>query len=75
MNKRQIARRATSDTHKKLMLAYHRARGGDRLRRWKELRDFMTSALVPTEAAPPHDHDGVRDSAASVAVASAPARR
>lgn len=46
MTKRQIARRATSATHKKLMLAYQRARGGERTAAWKKLRDFMTGELA-----------------------------
>lgn len=45
MTKRQIARRAVNGHHKRLMLNYQRARGGERTRRWKELRDFVTAEL------------------------------
>lgn len=45
MNKRQIARRAFTPEHKRLMLAYHRARGGDRLRRLRELKAWVAEQL------------------------------
>lgn len=45
MNKRQIYRRAFNAEHRRLMLAYHRARGGDRLRRLKELKAYVTAEL------------------------------
>ncbi len=45
MNKRQIIRRSFDQEHKALMLAYHRARGGDKLRRLKELKAYMVARL------------------------------
>ena len=45
MNRCQIARRAFDAEHKRLMLAYHRARGGDRLRRLRELQAYVTARL------------------------------
>ncbi len=45
MNKRQIARRAHDEAHKKLMLAYHRARGGEKLRALAALKAYVTERL------------------------------
>lgn len=45
MTKRQISTRAISPEHKRLMLAYRNARGGDRTKTLKALQDFMTAAL------------------------------
>lgn len=45
MNKRQIARRAFSPEHKRLMLAYQRARGGDKTRTLKALQGYVAAAL------------------------------
>lgn len=45
MTKRQIAARAISPEHKKLMLAYRNAAGGHRTKARKALQDFMTAAL------------------------------
>jgi hypothetical protein len=45
MTRRQIARRAFSAEHRTLMLKYHRARGGDRLRRLRELKAYVVAQL------------------------------
>lgn len=45
MTRRMIARRAFDATHGKLMLEYHRARGGDRIRKLRALQDYVTGSL------------------------------
>lgn len=45
MTKRQITRRAMSAEHKRLMLAYARARGGERMTAWRKLRDYVAAQL------------------------------
>lgn len=45
MTRKQISRRATSEEHRKLMLAYARARGGERQATWRKLRDFVAAQL------------------------------
>jgi hypothetical protein len=44
-NKRQVARRAFDPEHRKLMDAYRTARGGEKLRRLKLLKDYVTNRL------------------------------
>jgi hypothetical protein len=50
-NKRQVARRAFDPEHRRLMLAYARARGGDRLRRLRELQQWMVAQLKEAASA------------------------
>ena len=45
MTKRMISARAFDPEHKKLMLAYQRARGGDRLRALAALKNYVTGRL------------------------------
>jgi hypothetical protein len=45
MTRRQLTRRAIDPQHKRLMMAAHNARGGDKSRAQKKLRDYMTSLL------------------------------
>ncbi len=45
MNKRQIARRAFDADHKALMLAYQRARGGEKLKALAKLKQYVTARL------------------------------
>ena len=45
MNRRQIARRSFDELHKRLMLDYQRARGGDKLRKLAALRAYMLGRL------------------------------
>lgn len=45
MNKRQIARRAHDAEHKRLMLAYRNARGGEKLKALGRLKDYVLGRL------------------------------
>ena len=45
MTRRRIYRLALNADHLRLMLAYHDAPKGERLRRLRELRSYMTSRL------------------------------
>lgn len=45
MTRRQISRRACDAEHRRLMLAYRNARGGERTKAWRRLRDYVTAAL------------------------------
>lgn len=45
MTRRQIAARAFDPEHKRLMLAYRNARGGDKTRAWKALQAYVTANL------------------------------
>ncbi len=45
LNKRQVARRAFDPDHKALMLAYSRARGGERLKALAALKAYVTKRL------------------------------
>ncbi len=45
MNKRQRARRAFNAEHRKLLDAYHTARGGDRLKALAKLKAYVTERL------------------------------
>lgn len=51
MTRRQIALRAFDPEHKRLMLAYRHARGGERTKAWKALCDYVTGLLPKPEAA------------------------
>jgi hypothetical protein len=52
MNKRQRARRAFCPEHRKLLDAYWTARGGDKLRRLRELQQWVTADLVRSLRSP-----------------------
>jgi hypothetical protein len=52
MNKRQRARRAFSPEHRKLLDAYWTARGGDKLRRLRELKNWVTADLARSLRSP-----------------------
>ncbi len=45
MTKNMIARRAFEAQHKALMLAYKRARGGEKLRALAKLKSYVTARL------------------------------
>ena len=45
MTRRMIAARAIDAEHRRLMLAYRAARGGERTRAWRRLRDYVASLL------------------------------
>ncbi len=45
MSRRQMRARALDPEHLRLMLAYRHARGGDRLRRLRELQAYVTERL------------------------------
>lgn len=45
MTRRMIAARALDAEHRRLMLAYRAARGGERTRAWKRLRDYVAALL------------------------------
>lgn len=50
MTRRQIQRAALDAEHKRLLLAYHRARGGERLAAYRALRKYMASLLAEARA-------------------------
>lgn len=50
MTKRQIALRAFDAEHKRLMLAYRNARGGDKTRTLKALQKYVTAGLAKERA-------------------------
>lgn len=50
MTKRQISLRAFDPEHKRLMLAYRNARGGDKTRTLKALQGYVTAALPKRRA-------------------------
>jgi len=45
LTRRQIARRAHDAEHKRLMLAYRNARGGEKLKALGRLKDYVTGRL------------------------------
>lgn len=45
MTRRQIQARAVDAEHKRLMLAYRAARGGERTRAWRRMRDYVAALL------------------------------
>jgi hypothetical protein len=51
MTRRQIARRAFSAEHRTLMLAYKYAAKGDKLRRLRELQQWMVAQLKEAASA------------------------
>jgi hypothetical protein len=45
MTRRQICARAIDPTHKRLMLAWRNARGGEKAKALRDLRAYMTEKL------------------------------
>lgn len=45
MTRRMLAARAFDATHRRLMLAYRNARGGERIKTRKQLQDYVTDLL------------------------------
>lgn len=45
MTKRALTRAAFDEEHRALLISYHRARGGDRLKALAKLKAFVTARL------------------------------